>query len=45
VSYVLNLLLSSYLWRLAFERSGDWMPVGTRFSACPDRPWGPPCIL
>jgi hypothetical protein len=23
----------------------DRMPVGTRFSARPDRPWGPPSLL
>ena len=23
----------------------DRIPVGTRFSARPDRPWGPPCLL
>ena len=23
----------------------DWIPEGTRFSACPDRPWGPPSLL
>ena len=23
----------------------DRIPVGTRFSACPDRPWGPPSLL
>jgi len=23
----------------------DQIPVGTRFSACPDRPWGPPSLL
>jgi len=22
-----------------------WIPVGTRFSARPDRPWGPPSLL
>ena len=26
-------------------RSGDRIPVGTRFSARPDRPWGPPSLL
>ena len=26
-------------------RSGDRIPVGTRFFACPDRPWGPPSLL
>jgi hypothetical protein len=25
--------------------SGDWIPVGKRFSAVPDRPWGPPNLL
>ena len=24
---------------------GDRIPVGTRFSARPDRPWGPPNLL
>ena len=23
----------------------DQIPVGTRFSACPDQPWGPPSLL
>ena len=23
----------------------DWIPVGTRFSARPDRPWGPPSLV
>jgi len=23
----------------------DRIPVGTRFSACPDQPWGPPSLL
>jgi len=23
----------------------DRIPVGTKFSACPDRPWGPPSPL
>jgi len=26
-------------------RSGDRIPVGARFSASPDRPWGPPSVL
>jgi hypothetical protein len=26
-------------------RSGDRIPVGAKFSACPDRPWGPPSLL
>ena len=26
-------------------RSGDRIPVGARFSARPDRPWGPPSLL
>ena len=26
-------------------RSGDRIPVGARFSAPPDRPWGPPSLL
>ena len=26
-------------------RSGDRSPVGARFSARPDRPWGPPSLL
>ena len=26
-------------------RFGDRIPVGTRFSARPDRPWGPPRLL
>ena len=26
-------------------RSGDRIPVGTRFSARPDQPWGPPSLL
>ena len=25
-------------------RSGVRIPVGARFSACPDRPWGPPSL-
>jgi hypothetical protein len=28
-----------------FGRSGDRIPVGARFSARPDRPWGPPGLL
>jgi len=27
------------------EGSLDRIPVGTRFSACPDRPWGPSSLL
>ena len=30
---------------LRVGRSGDRIPVGTRFSARPARPWGPPSIL
>ena len=26
-------------------RSGDRIPVGMRFPARPDRPWGPPSLL
>jgi hypothetical protein len=26
-------------------RSGDRIPVGAKFSACPDCPWGPPSLL
>ena len=30
---------------LRAERSGDRIPVEKRFSASPDRPWGPPSLL
>jgi len=30
---------------LRVRRSGDRIPVRTRFSAPPDRPWGPPSLL
>ena len=34
------------VWRLATGWTiWDRIPVGTRFSACPDRPWGPPSLL
>jgi hypothetical protein len=26
-------------------QSGDRIPVGARFSTCPDWPWGPPSLL
>jgi len=32
--------IATYYWTVQ-----DWIPVGTRFSARPDRPWGPPSLL
>jgi hypothetical protein len=31
--------------RYVAGRSGDWIPVEARFSACPDQPWGPQRFL
>jgi hypothetical protein len=46
VVYVVVVILS---YVLAFASTGwtvrDRIPVVTRFSACPDRPWGPPSHL
>jgi len=34
------------VWRLSTARTvRDRIPAGTRFSALPDRPWGPPSLL
>ena len=47
-------LLFIYLWARKLSRCSDWatcltvrdrIPVGTRFSTRPDRPWGPPSLL
>jgi hypothetical protein len=37
--------LSRYSDWLRAGRSGDRIPVGARFSAIPDRPWGPTSLL
>jgi len=39
-----NSILILFYW-LRAERSGDRIPVGARFSARPDRPWGPTSLL
>ena len=33
------------VWQLTGWTVRDRIPVGTRFSAHPDRPWGPPSLL
>jgi len=37
--------LSEYSDGLRARQSGDRIPVGARFSAHPDQPWGPPRVL
>ena len=53
---LINMMILTNIWcgpdssvgiatEIRADRSGDRIPVGARYSACPDRPWGPPTLL